>query len=756
MNTLIDWIGQDVIITLGWTLIHSIWQIGLLAIVLAFVINRMNIKQATSRYALNMGAMFMVPVMTLATFFIMYDGAPKQSSVPTTTFTSTNAPIVGSFDNVTEMIVNQGVMELFRNYLTPNEFNLQIIVGLWVIGIIFFSVRFAGGLIAVRQLRTSAIGECPAEWKQRVTKMSESMGISRLVRLAESARVTVPMTAGWIKPIILLPVGMLANMPVAHIEMIVLHELAHIRRHDYLLNLMQSVLEIVFFFHPAIWWMSESVRREREHCCDDKVVRLKGDPLTYAKALHAAAAAVRTPGSGPILVPKTGLAVTGSDGELLERIHRILNREMKNTIYSTRFAASAVLVLGLSVLLMFTPLRKLGDDLSEYTSTTIDEYGDGISALNGATGIVANTFQRSSNQIVAVGDSIPPKNREVMIVRENGEVTELYIDGKLIPRRDYSKYKEEIDRANARIPATPVQPQPSRSSMYAPPSVMPPMPSMPPMSTMMSLNTMPPMTPMPPMPPMNFLADSVKWSNFAKMMEKMAEELNKSMVNFDEADFERKMAAYEREMEKWADEMDRNADKWSAEYERSMAKWSDEYERNMERWSEEYERNMEKYSAELERNMEKQLNSKEWKDWEKSMESWGEEFGKKMEAQFSGKEWKDFERSMEAWGESFGASFEKQMEGFGAQMEKFGEKMKAFGERMDAMKAEVTRELARDGLIRNTDQKYKLKLTKDGMYLDGKKQTNTVADKYRKIVRKYNSGDFSINGLEFDIEMNDN
>ena len=734
MNAIIDWIGQDVIITLGWTLIHSIWQIGILAIVLAFVINRLNIKQATTRYTLNMGAMFAVPVMAIATFFIIYNGLPKQPVVTTTPFTTSDGSIVGSFDNVTSLIADQGVMEMFRNYLTPNEFNLQLLVGLWIGGIIFFSIRFAGGLIAVRQLRTSTVGDCTPEWKQRVAKMSESMGITRLVRLAESARVTVPMTAGWLKPIILLPVGMLANMPVAHIEMIVLHELAHIRRHDYLLNLMQSVLEIVFFYHPAIWWMSESVRKEREHCCDDKVVRLKGDPLTYAKALHAAAAAVRTPGSGPIqLVPKTGLAVTGSDGELLERIHRILNREMKNTIYSTRFAASAVLVLGLSVLLMFTPLRKVGNDGAEST-TTIDENGVGISALNGATGIVASAFQRSTNQLQALADSIPPKNREVMIVRENGEVSELYIDGKLIPRRDYNKYKTEIDRANARIPSREKPPMPPRPSINAMPVVMPPM------------------TPMPPLPPITLAADSVSWAKFAKQMEKMAEELNKSMANFDEADFERKMDAYEREMDKWAAEMDKHADKWSAEYERDMEKWAAEFERNMD-----------KYSAELERNIDKRVNSKEWKDWEKSMEAWGEEFGKKMESQFNSKEWKDYERSMESWGEAFGANFEKQMEefgrsmeGFGAQMEKFGEKMEAFGERMEAMKVEVTRELVRDGLIRNADQKYKLKMTKDGMYLDDKKQTDAMAEKYRKIVRKYNEGDFTIKGLEYELELNDN
>jgi len=746
MNAIIDWIGQDVIITLGWTLIHSIWQIGILAIVLAFVINRLNIKQATTRYALNLGAMFAVPVMAIATFFIVYNGIPKQAVVTTTPFTTSDGSIVGSFDNVTSLIADQGVMEMFRNYLTPNDFNLQLLVGLWIGGIIFFSIRFAGGLIAVRQLRTSAVGDCPAEWKQRVAKMSESMGISRLVRLAESARVTVPMTAGWVKPIILLPVGMLANMPVAHIEMIVLHELAHIRRHDYLLNLMQSVLEIVFFYHPAIWWMSESVRKEREHCCDDKVVRLKGDPLTYAKALHAAAAAVRTPGSGPIqLVPKTGLAVTGSDGELLERIHRILNREMKNTIYSTRFAASAVLVLGLSVLLMFTPLRKVGNDGAEST-TTIDEYGDGISALNGATGLVSSTVLRSDNQKAVQGDSIPPKKREVMIVRENGEVAELYINGKLIPRRDYSKYQDDINRANARIPSAPVPPKPNRPSTYVSPGGSTVMPPMPPISVMT------PMTPMPPMTPFQMSADSAKWAKFAQQMEKMAEDLNKSMANFDEADFERKMAAYEKEMDKWADEIDRHAEIWSADYERKMDKWATEYERNMEKWSAEYEKNIDK-----------QMNSKEWKDWEKSMETWGEEFGKKMEAQFNSKEWKDYERSMETWGEAFGANFEKQMdqfgksmEGFGAQMEKFGEKMEAFGERMEAMKVEVTRELVRDGLIRNADQKYKLKLTKDGMYVDDKKQTNAMAEKYRKIVRKYNEGDFSVKGLEYELELNDN
>ena len=113
------------------------------------------------------------------------------------------------------------------------------------------------------------------------------MGVRRAVALLESARVEVPMVVGWLRPAILVPVAALSGLTALELEAILAHELAHIRRHDYLVNLLQCVVEALMFYHPATWWISRVIRREREHCCDDMAVAACRDRLVYARALAA-------------------------------------------------------------------------------------------------------------------------------------------------------------------------------------------------------------------------------------------------------------------------------------------------------------------------------------------------------------------------------------------------------------------------------------------------------------------------------------
>src|SRR5206468_7636590 len=113
----------------------------------------------------------------------------------------------------------------------------------------------------------------------------DRLGVAGAVRVLASAMARVPSTVGWHRPVILLPVSALTALTPGQIEMIVAHELAHIRRRDYLVNLMQTAIEILLFYHPAVWWLSREIRQEREHCCDDVAVAICGDPLVYARAL---------------------------------------------------------------------------------------------------------------------------------------------------------------------------------------------------------------------------------------------------------------------------------------------------------------------------------------------------------------------------------------------------------------------------------------------------------------------------------------
>jgi uncharacterized protein (TIGR03435 family) len=137
------------------------------------------------------------------------------------------------------------------------------------------------------------------------------------VRLLASALVDAPTVAGWLRPVVLAPVGVLTGLPAGQLEALLLHELAHIRRQDYLVNILQSVAEALLFYHPAVWWVSGHIRTERELCCDDVVVAVFGDPLTYARAL------AQLESWRPAHL---SAAVAANGGSLADRIARLLGQ----------------------------------------------------------------------------------------------------------------------------------------------------------------------------------------------------------------------------------------------------------------------------------------------------------------------------------------------------------------------------------------------------------------------------------------------
>ena len=166
----------------------------------------------------------------------------------------------------------------------PAQF-LAWVVMVWLAGAAVFWVRLAGGWVVAARMRSMLVRRAPPEWQETLRKLGARIGLSRPVRLLVSALVQVPTVVGWLRPVVLVPVGALGGLPAEHLEALLLHELAHIRRHDYLVNMLQSVAEALLFYHPAVWWVSGHIRAERELCCDDVAVSVTGDALTYARAL---------------------------------------------------------------------------------------------------------------------------------------------------------------------------------------------------------------------------------------------------------------------------------------------------------------------------------------------------------------------------------------------------------------------------------------------------------------------------------------
>ncbi len=189
------------------------------------------------------------------------------------------------------------------------------------------------------------------EWVRRDTRplvcpwidrLKERMGIRRAVTLLESARVEVPMVSGWLRPSILVPVAALSGLTAPQLEAILAHELAHIRRHDYLVNLLQCLVEVLLFHHPATWWITRVVRCEREHCCDDMAVSASRDRLTYAQAL-AAMEGLRT--------PAFSISPAANGGNLLARVRRIL-KPKEESMKHVRMLMGLVAVLAVTSILL--------------------------------------------------------------------------------------------------------------------------------------------------------------------------------------------------------------------------------------------------------------------------------------------------------------------------------------------------------------------------------------------------------------------
>ncbi len=316
--------------TLGWTLLHTLWQgaiiFGLTKIVLSFISDR----KASLRYAVNCISLFLIISASVFTFSYLYS-----SSLPIAP--SFKIEFTG-FASPAQITVKDagGFLEIVSNAI--NDKMIWVITA-WIAGVILFSARFFIGLLYIQQLKRKVIA-VSAEWEQKMKKIASQMGIVRVVRLAESIHISKPVILGYTKPVILLPLGLLTGLPTAQIETILLHELSHIKRHDFLVNLIQSTIEVILFFNPFVWMISEMIRKEREHCCDDLVVSRGSSRIEYAKAL-AQLEEVNQHGT-----PAFALALNKNKFHVLNRIKRIM-KTSQNQSKAKPIIMVALIAIGL-------------------------------------------------------------------------------------------------------------------------------------------------------------------------------------------------------------------------------------------------------------------------------------------------------------------------------------------------------------------------------------------------------------------------
>ncbi|MEZ4893788.1 MAG: GldM family protein [Saprospiraceae bacterium] len=268
---------------LGWAVLHSIWQVALIFLLFK-VFSQLFRGKNQVVYGLSLVSMLASLLWFGGTLLQEFAPAslnpkplPQPAFQPLNTIAETTVvePIetINSWNQLTNM---------FTNWL---EANSSIIGILWAMGVGLLWVRLLGGWWMLRRLKSRNVGKPADVFAQTCQKLMRNLGIRSNVVLLESSRVNEPLTVGFLKPLILFPAGMLMQLSPAQVEALLLHELAHIRRFDYLVNLGQIMLDTIFFYHPLFRLISREARQLREYCCDDVVLQHSADPMLYAKTL---------------------------------------------------------------------------------------------------------------------------------------------------------------------------------------------------------------------------------------------------------------------------------------------------------------------------------------------------------------------------------------------------------------------------------------------------------------------------------------
>ncbi|GAB3541563.1 hypothetical protein GCM10027443_41030 [Pontibacter brevis] len=445
MNQIASFFSETLISAVGWTLLHSLWQGAFIALLLALLLVLLHRQSARVRYAVSGGALMAQSLLASGTFLYYYN-QPLEAGLSNTA-SLRHVAAVSASEPAVVAVQSSFWIEPFAVAQLYFEQHMPLLVTLWLLGLMVMAIRFIGGVAYTQRLchyRTMPLG---AAWQQRMGSICEAMGVKRTVRLMESAMVQVPVAIGVVKPVILMPLGAVSGLTQAQVEAILAHELAHILRKDYLVNLLQSVVDMLFFYHPAIWWMSGVVRAERENCCDDMAVAFCGDTLTYARAL-AEVEAMRLPAA-----PAMATAFSGKRGRLVGRIKRLVGQQSLKPTFSEGFAAALVLVMGLTVL-SFGAVAGLKPQAEQDTAVLLSEafYDDLTDVTDKAN---AAEKEATGAFVYTVQDSAGRARDIVIIKNKKGKVTELYVDGKRIPNRYIDDYKALVDQQLQTIESAP-------------------------------------------------------------------------------------------------------------------------------------------------------------------------------------------------------------------------------------------------------------------------------------------------------------
>lgn len=331
--------------SMGWTLLHSLWQGAVIAAGLWLVLKMIPNARSNVKYHLSLASLALLTVWVAGTW--MQQWQLLQAVQVHVTESAANAAPARTYIIAT-LPQASGSWSWLQPLWPALERAFPWLVGGYLTGLLLMSLRLAAGFTHLYRIRRTGLGRPAQQWLQLLDLLKERLEIDGRVQLFFSSRVQLPMVMGILKPVILLPAASLAQLSPQQLEAILLHELAHIRRNDYLINLVQTVVETILFFNPFVWQLSAIIRREREHCCDDLVLDNAQERLPYATALASLEMARAA-------TPVGALAASGQPRHLLNRIQRIMEMKNNPSNYSRMIAAVLVVTLIACSVVWLTP-----------------------------------------------------------------------------------------------------------------------------------------------------------------------------------------------------------------------------------------------------------------------------------------------------------------------------------------------------------------------------------------------------------------
>ncbi|MEZ4826816.1 MAG: M56 family metallopeptidase [Bacteroidia bacterium] len=679
---------------LGWTLLHSLWQGLVVMAALGILLSMMKYRTPESRYSLSLLALATMMTWMAGTFVSQYRSLYDRY-------------IFYGYEE--EVVVYENEFEAIELIEPAGGFHLGTITGtirpfmpwvsvLWAAGFLFFTLRWAGGLYYVHRLRTRGVRAVSYDWQLKINKLADRLGLSRGVTLYESFRISVPMVIGHLKPVILVPAGMLNGISPAQLEAIIVHELAHIRRNDFLINLLISAAEAVLFYHPAYWWIAAHIQEEREHCCDDMVIKYCGDPLSYAKVLADLE-------ENRLENLRFAMRLTDNKKHLLRRIKRILVPEAGEMQLQGKSVFGLVLVICLTTVAWLMPQTAKTFTPHAYVMGE-DEYPlmAGIPAIPGMIGYP---------EYYSVIDTPPPGDvnfeggwgemPEMPEMPEFPEFPENFFNSDLPDstamadfRRSMQQYQEEQREWSEQVGEywrDYAQQLSEHSRQYA---------------------------------------DLAREKQLAEAMEMMAKA--------DLAGNDAYREAMEEARQKLEEARDRLRDDFNEEWDDRK---EEEFQRRIEDAARRHEEALEREMAALERTREIARNQRDIQRRHVDMEREKMLQIREMQERIRAEQ----EQRMVEQQEKMQEVEEKMRE----KMREAEHKMHAEMERHQSMQRELRGMMLEDGLINSEDEKVKIRITDDAFKVNGKKLDDDQERKYRRILRRWGFDAGESGTIQFDF-----